>query len=86
MPFGMVSDGVGRWMGILDGGGDRRRESGSFGAKCGASHCNQWDSLREGRVCGFSQITLGFLIDIVVATLPWTNSSQLSGFLRHPVA
>jgi len=22
--------------------GDRRRERGSFGGKCGASHCNQW--------------------------------------------
>ena len=30
MPFGMVS-GVGRGMGVLVGGGDRRRERGSFG-------------------------------------------------------
>jgi len=29
MPFGMVS-GVGRRMGVLDGGGDRRRGKGSF--------------------------------------------------------
>ena len=30
MPFGVVN-GVGRWMGVLGGGGDRRRGSGSFG-------------------------------------------------------
>jgi len=30
MPFGMVS-GVGRWMGVLDEGGDRRRGTGSLG-------------------------------------------------------
>ena len=39
MPFGVVSV-VGRGMGVLDGGGDRRRESGSFGGKFGASQCN----------------------------------------------
>ena len=41
MPFGMVS-GVGRGMGVLDGGGDRRRERDSFGGEVEASHCNQW--------------------------------------------
>jgi len=41
MPFGLVS-GVGRRMGVLDGGGDRRRGRGSFGGEFGASHCNQW--------------------------------------------
>jgi len=30
MPFGVVS-GVGRGMGVLDGGGDRRRRGGSLG-------------------------------------------------------
>ena len=40
MPFGVVS-GVGRWMGVLDGAGDRRRGIGSFGGEVGASHCNQ---------------------------------------------
>ena len=40
MPFGMVN-GVGRGMGVLDGGGDRRRERGSFGVEFEASHCNQ---------------------------------------------
>jgi len=29
-------------MGVLDGGGDRQMGRGSFGGKCGASHCNQW--------------------------------------------
>jgi len=38
---GMVS-GVGRVMGVLDGGGDRQRGRGSFGGEIGASHCNQW--------------------------------------------
>jgi len=41
MPFRVVS-GVGRAMGVLDGGGDRRRVRGRFGVECGASHCNQW--------------------------------------------
>jgi len=41
MPFGVVR-GVGRGMGVLDGGGDRRRGKGSFGGEFGASHCNQW--------------------------------------------
>ena len=41
MPFGVVR-GVGRGMGVLDGGGDRRRERGRFGGEFGASHCNQW--------------------------------------------
>jgi len=36
--------GVGRWMGVLDGSGDRRRGRGSFlgGVEFGASHRNQW--------------------------------------------
>jgi len=41
MPFRVVSE-VGRGIGVLNGGGDRRRERGSFGGKCGPSHCNQW--------------------------------------------
>ena len=41
MPFGVVR-GVGRGTGVLDGGVDRRRKSGSFGGEFGASHCNQW--------------------------------------------
>ena len=36
-----VVSGIGRGMGVLDGGGDRRRGMGSFGGKCGESHCNQ---------------------------------------------
>ena len=34
MPFGMVS-GVGQRMGVLDGGGECRRERGSFGVNLG---------------------------------------------------
>jgi len=41
MPFGMVS-GVSQGMGVLDMGGDRRRERGGFGSEFGTSHCNQW--------------------------------------------
>jgi len=42
MPFGMVSE-VGRGMGVLDFGGDRREGEGAvFGCEYGASHCNQW--------------------------------------------
>jgi len=61
MPFGMVG-GVG-----LEMGGDRRRGRGSFGGKCGASHCNQWRLCgvvilyHEGWRRGSSRITLGFL-------------------------
>ena len=41
MPFGVVSR-IGRGMDVLDGGGYRRRERGSFGGKFLACHCNQW--------------------------------------------
>ena len=37
MLYGMVSA-VSQVMGVLDGGGNRRRQSGSFGGKFGASH------------------------------------------------
>jgi len=40
MPFGVVS-GVDRGMGVLDGGGDRRREEVVFGSEFGESHCKQ---------------------------------------------
>jgi len=51
-------------MGVLDGGGDRRRGRGSFGGKRGASRCNQWGFCgvvilcREGWRRGSFQITL----------------------------
>ena len=41
MPFGVVRW-VGRGMGVLDGGGDRRREGAVWG-EFGASHCNSGD-------------------------------------------
>jgi len=68
MPFGIVS-GVGRGSGVLDKGGDRQRGRGSFGGKCGTSHCNQLELCgvvilcRDGWRHGFSQITFGrFLV------------------------
>jgi len=42
MPFWMVS-GVGRGMGVFDGGGDHRRGRGSSGVNFIASVCNQWE-------------------------------------------
>jgi len=36
--------GVGRGMGVLDGWRSSKGR-GSFGGKCGASHCNQWELL-----------------------------------------
>jgi len=41
MPFGVVS-GVSRGMGVLDGVVVVEWGRGSFGGKCGASHCNLW--------------------------------------------
>jgi len=46
MLFGVLS-GVSRGMDVLDGGGDRQREGGSFGGESGASHCNQWGLLHS---------------------------------------
>jgi len=34
--------GVGRGIGVLDEGGDRRREGTVLGGEFGASNCNQW--------------------------------------------
>jgi len=53
-------------MGVLDGGGDRRRERAVFllGGEFEASHCNQW-GLRSSSLHSFaratrsSQMTLG---------------------------
>jgi len=74
MPSELVS-GFGRGMGVLDGGGDRRRGRGSFGGKCGASHRNyQWELCcvvifcREGWRRGSSLVTMGFLV-VISATL-----------------
>ena len=61
MPFWVVSE-VGGRMGVLYGWRSSKGK-GIFGeGRCGASHCNHWDSLREGRRRGCSQITLGFLV------------------------
>ena len=45
MPFEVVS-GVGRGMGVLDGGSDRRSRRGNFGAEFWASYCNWWGLCR----------------------------------------
>jgi len=60
VPFGVVS-GVDRGMGVLDGGGDRRRRRGSFGGEFGASHCIQWGAFFRRCVTATHsfQITLG---------------------------
>ena len=52
MPFGMVS-GIGRGMGVLDGGGDRRRGTGSFGVTLGRPIVTNGPSAMR-----YSQITL----------------------------
>jgi len=70
VPFGVVT-GVGRGMGVLDWGGDRRRRRGSFEGKRGASHCNKRGTCvvilcREGWRRGSFQTTLEFLIHIVI--------------------
>ena len=48
MPFGMVS-GVGRAMGVLDGGSDRRRGKGCFGVNLGHPIVINGDSV--GQLC-----------------------------------
>jgi len=59
MPFGVVS-GVGRGISEVDGV-EIVEWKGQFWGRRGASHCNQRDSLREGRLRGSCQITLGLL-------------------------
>jgi len=49
MPFEVVS-GVGRGMGVLDGGGHRRRERAVLWGECVTFHCNQ-----RGFCCIFVQ-------------------------------
>jgi len=48
MPFRVVN-GVGRRMGVLDKGRDRRRGRGSFVGKYGASHYNQLGTVAQLR-------------------------------------
>jgi len=45
MPFGVVCE-VSWEIGVLDGGNDHQTGRGSFGGKCGVSHCN-----RRGLCC-----------------------------------
>jgi len=58
MPLGMVS-GVGRGMGVLDRGRDRRRGRGSFGVELGLSHCTH---------CGLCDVALPILLWAVLVT------------------
>jgi len=60
MPFRVVSR-VSRGMGVLVGGGDQTGRV-SFGDKCGASHCNQWDSLHEGSDVAVPKLLWDFLL------------------------
>jgi len=59
------------WVHYIEVHGDRRRVRGSFGCKCGTSHCNQWGLCgvailcREGWRRGSSQIILEFLVYIM---------------------
>jgi len=67
MPFGVFS-GIGRGMGVLHGGNDRRRGRGSFGGEFGASHCNQWGrrctlpKFFWGSTCYFNEMTYFFCL------------------------
>jgi len=63
MPFEVVN-GVGRGMGVLDEGGDRRTGRGSFGSEFGASHClRQW-----GRQRALPKLLLrGLILDRIAA-------------------
>jgi len=49
MPFGMVS-GVGRVMGVLDGGGEHQRGRGSFGINLGCPTVTNGDFVAQ--LCG----------------------------------
>jgi len=74
------------------------KRKGSFGGKCGASHCNQWGLCgivifcREGWQCSSSQITLGLLVTAsIIMTLPEQNcksdrrgSRILQGWVSNP--
>jgi len=89
MLFRAVS-GVGRGMAVLDGGGDRRRESDSFGVNLGTSHCNNTLLRSCTRATRFSQITLGgtclclvlAVADSKVQTEPWLRPNEKLDFTQ----
>jgi len=66
MPFEMVR-GVGRGMGVFDGGGDRRRGKGSFGDEFGTSHCNQW-GLCDALFSNYFEDLFYFILYVLRAT------------------
>jgi len=66
MPFGMVS-GVGQWMGVLDGGGDRRREMAVLGVNLGHPIVTNGTLLHSfARAMRSSQLTLRGLVLVLV--------------------
>jgi len=57
-------------MGVLDGGGDRRRGRDSFGGEFWASHCNQWGHRRAlPRLLWEDLLLLLLLLGLVVIIL-----------------
>jgi len=57
MPFGVVS-GVGRGMGVIDGGGDRQAEGAVLGMNLGRPVVTNWDGdalfeITFGRTCHY---------------------------------
>jgi len=78
MLYGVVS-GDSRGMGVLDWGGDRRRE----GAVLGVNVTQQWDSLREGQQRDCSQITFGFRVIIISASLAIRIAERSSIVIEH---
>ena len=80
MPFGMVSE-VGRGIGVLDGGGDRRWEGAVWG-EFGASHSNHWDSPREGRRRALPTFPLAYFPEMLLFFGPTVVTAQLNGRLR----
>jgi len=73
MPFGMVSAGIGRRMGVLYGVAiveGEGPEGAALGDEFGASHCNQMGTLLRScaRATRSSQITLGGLVKLCERT------------------
>ena len=62
-----VMSGVGREMGVLDGGGGCQKGKGSFGGKCGASRCNQCGQQRA-----LPKLLWGGLVSVNHATVATT--------------
>jgi len=79
-PFGMVS-GVGRGMGVLDGGHDCQGGMGSFGGEFGTSHCNQRDFVTRLFQNYFGQ---DLLLVHRCLSIEYSVSTLGTGFLPRP--